>query len=103
MTVGAADAARGVWAGWPAARDTGRVDERLTLLTRQGCHLCAAAREAMARVAATAAVGWREIDVATDEELDREYGDRLPVVLLDGREHGYWRVEEQRLLRDLSR
>lgn len=76
---------------------------RLTLLTREGCHLCAAARDAMDRVSAETGTPWREIDVATDEELDREYGDRLPVVLLDGREHGYWRVEEHRLLRDLSR
>ncbi|HEY3505044.1 MAG TPA: glutaredoxin family protein [Actinocatenispora sp.] len=76
--------------------------ERLTLLTRQGCHLCDDAKEAMARVAATAGVGWREVDVATDIELEREYGDRLPVILLDGREHGYWRVEEARLLRDLA-
>ena len=28
--------------------------------------------------------------------------DRIPVVLLDGREHGYWRVEEERLRRDLA-
>ena len=28
-----------------------------------------------------------------DIELEREYGDRLPVILLDGKEHGYWRVE----------
>jgi glutaredoxin len=79
------------------------VTERLTLLTRQGCHLCDDAKEAMARVSATAGVGWREVDVATDVELEREYGDRLPVILLDGREHGYWRVEEDRLLRDLAR
>jgi hypothetical protein len=32
-----------------------------------------------------------------------EYGDRLPVVLLDGAEHGYWKVEEERLIRDLGR
>ena len=30
-------------------------------------------------------------------------GDRVPVLLLDGKEHGYWRIEEERLLRDLSR
>ena len=74
----------------------------LTLLTREGCGLCGPAREAMARVAATAGVGWTEVDVDTDPALDREYGDRLPVILLDGREHGYWRVEEDRLLRDLG-
>ncbi len=74
---------------------------RLTLLTRSGCHLCVPAREAMARVAAASGEEWTEVDVTTDLELEREYGDRLPVVLLDGREHGYWRVEEDRLLRDL--
>ena len=39
----------------------------------------------------------------TDIELEREYGERLPVVLLDGKEHGYFQVEEDRLLRDLTR
>jgi glutaredoxin len=76
---------------------------RVTLLTRAGCHLCAGAREAMERVAAATGVEWREVDVDTDDELAMEYGDRLPVVLLDGAEHGYWTVEERRLIRDLER
>jgi len=25
-----------------------------------------------------------------------EYSDRVPVILIDGLEHGYWRVEEPR-------
>lgn len=75
---------------------------RLTLITRPGCHLCEVAREALAGVARTAAVGWTEASVEGDAELEREYGDRVPVILLDGVEHGYWRVEEDRLLRDLS-
>jgi hypothetical protein len=56
----------------------------------------------MARVAGATGVAWREVDVDTDDKLAVEYGDRLPVVLLDGREHGYWKVEEQRLTRDLQ-
>lgn len=76
-------------------------EPRLTLLTRPGCHLCEPARQAMDRVAATTGESWTETDVTADIELEREYGDRLPVVLLDGKEHGYWRVEEDRLLRDL--
>lgn len=75
---------------------------RIRLLTRPDCHLCQAAREALARVAELTGERWDERDVTTDLELEREYGDRLPVVLLDGREHGYWRVEEDRLLRDLA-
>jgi hypothetical protein len=76
---------------------------RVRLLTRPGCHLCQAAREALGRVSEASGQLWDERDVTTDLELEREYGDRLPVVLLDGREHGYWRVEEERLLRDLAR
>jgi glutaredoxin len=77
-------------------------DPRLTLLTRPGCHLCDVAKDAMDRVAAATGERWLEVDVSGDLELEGEYGDRLPVVLLDGREHGYWRVEEERLLRDLA-
>jgi hypothetical protein len=77
-------------------------EPRLTLITRPGCHLCDVAKEAVDRVVAVTGDGWTEIDVTGDLELEREYGDRLPVVLLDGREHGYWRVEEDRLLRDLT-
>jgi glutaredoxin len=76
---------------------------RLALVTRPGCHLCDVAKEAMDRVAAQVSETWTEIDVSSDVELERDYGDRVPVVLLDGKEHGYWRVEEDRLLRDLRR
>jgi hypothetical protein len=77
-------------------------DPRLILMTRPGCHLCEDAKAALYRVVAVTGDRWTERDVSGDPELEREYGDRLPVVLLDGREHGYWRVEEDRLLRDLT-
>jgi glutaredoxin len=77
-------------------------EPRLALITRVGCHLCDVAKEAMARVSTATGERWVELDVDTDLELVREYGERVPVVLLDGREHGYWRVEEDRLLRDLA-
>jgi hypothetical protein len=39
----------------------------------------------------------------SDPGLRAEFGDRLPVVLVDGREHSYFDVDEARLRRDLSR
>ena len=39
---------------------------------------------------------------AGERELRAEYGDRLPVVLLDGAEHSYWAVDEPRLRADLG-
>jgi glutaredoxin len=75
---------------------------RITLYTREGCHLCEDAKVALGRVREQTGEGYDEVDISTDPELTAEYGDRIPVVLLDGKEHGYWRVEEQRLLRDLA-
>ncbi|HIW63517.1 MAG TPA: glutaredoxin family protein [Candidatus Stackebrandtia excrementipullorum] len=76
--------------------------DRLVLVTSQHCHLCEEARTAMRRVAERSGVSWREVDVGDEPDMAREYGDRLPVVLLDGREHGYWTVEEDRLVADLE-
>ena len=77
-------------------------EPRLELLTRAGCHLCVAAAETLHRLAAEAGVGSREVDVDIDPELQAEYGDRVPVVLLDGREHSYFTVDVPRLRRDLG-
>jgi hypothetical protein len=35
-------------------------------------------------------------DVDADPALLAEYSDRVPVILIDDREHGYWRLEEAR-------
>lgn len=74
---------------------------RLTLVTRVNCHLCDVAKQALARVAEASGEGWHELDVDADPVLFAEYSERVPVVLLDGREHSQFRVDEARLLRDL--
>jgi glutaredoxin len=76
---------------------------RIVLYTRAGCHLCDEARTVLARVQLSTGVDFAEVDISGDPDLTAEYGDRIPVVVLDGREHGYWRVEEARLLRDIAR
>ena len=75
---------------------------RLQLLTRASCHLCDVAAETLERVAAEAGVVPESVDVDADPELQAEYGDRVPVVLLDGREHSYFTVDVPRLRRDLG-
>jgi glutaredoxin len=72
---------------------------RVTLISRDGCHLCEVAEQVLERIAPG---DWTRVDVDSSVELQRDYSDRVPVVLLDGKEHGYWRVEEARLLRDMS-
>ncbi|GAA4247072.1 glutaredoxin family protein [Dactylosporangium darangshiense] len=71
---------------------------RLVLYTRPGCHLCEEAKAVLERVGEPFA----EVDIEGDDALEEEYGFRIPVLLLDGKEHGYWRVEEDRLRNDLG-
>jgi glutaredoxin len=70
---------------------------RVTLLSRPGCHLCDDARAVIARVAADLGVPWEEVDITEDDELYRRYWEQIPVTLVDGRQHDFWRVSEQRL------
>ena len=77
------------------------------LLTRAGCGLCERVRQRLAELAAELDFELSTVDVdaraaAGDPALRAEYGDRLPVVLLDGREHSYWDVDEPRLRADIT-
>ena len=69
----------------------------ITLLSRPGCHLCDDARAVIASVAADLGVPWQERDITSSESDLRAYGDMIPVTLIDGVQHDFWRVSEQRL------
>ncbi len=76
---------------------------RVTLVVRDGCHLCETAREVVERVAGDLGVGWDEVDVDSDAELRARWSDEVPVTLVDGRQHDFWRVDEARLRAALAR
>ncbi|SDD72911.1 Glutaredoxin-like domain [Sanguibacter gelidistatuariae] len=76
--------------------------ERVVVYTRAGCHLCAEAEEVVARVCAATGSGWMTIDVDTSPELAGRYGEYVPVVMVDGVQQGFWRIDEARLTRLLT-
>ena len=70
---------------------------RVTLYGKPGCHLCDDAREVIARVCADLGTTYEEVDITTDPALQRRYGEQIPVTLVDGRRHDFWRVDPDRL------
>jgi glutaredoxin len=74
---------------------------RVTLYTRPGCHLCDDARAVVEAVCAELGEGYVEVDIDGSEDLTRRYGEEVPVTLVDGRQHDYWRVDPDRLRRAL--
>ncbi len=75
----------------------------MTLYGKPGCHLCDDARVVVERVRAEHPFELREVDVSLDPQLNREYGERIPVLALDGDELFEYVVEEAVLVQRLDR
>jgi glutaredoxin len=70
---------------------------RVVLYTRPGCHLCDVARETVLSLQPRLGFGFDEVDIESDEELELEYGIRIPVVEVDGEEAFEVTVDRQKL------
>jgi hypothetical protein len=77
--------------------------QRILLLSKPGCHLCDDARAVITRVATDLGVGWAERDITASVQDMAEYWDKIPVTVVDGVTHDFWRVSEDRLRAALSR
>jgi uncharacterized protein YutE (UPF0331/DUF86 family) len=80
----------------------------LTLIGKAGCHLCDDARVVVnavlgdfraqnTGVARHIQVNLVEHDILFDEELAAQYIDDIPVLLINGKVHNYWRIDPERL------
>ncbi|PPG49963.1 thioredoxin family protein, partial [Rathayibacter sp. AY2B7] len=81
------------------------VDVELTLVGKPGCHLCDDARTVVEQVVADlggeVSVAVSEVSILDDPELHERFVEEIPVVLIDGRVHTFWRVDPARLRRAL--
>ena len=80
----------------------------LTLIGKSGCHLCDEARVTVnavvgafraeyTGVARRIQVNLVEHDILVDEELWNKYSEEVPVLLINGKIHNYWRIDPVRL------
>ncbi len=78
------------------------MSERVTLYSKPGCHLCDDARGIIEAVCAETGTGFTEIDITSDPALFEQYGEQIPVTLVDGKQHDFWRVDPARLRKALG-
>ena len=76
---------------------TGPRPARVLLIGKPGCHLCDDAREVVARVTAELGEHFEERSILDDRSLHERYWEQIPVTLVDGEPHDFWRVDEDRL------
>lgn len=73
----------------------------VVLITKADCHLCEAARDAVGRVTAELGLEWTEQLVDNQPDLREQYAEEIPVVLVDGIQRDFWKIDETRLARVL--
>jgi glutaredoxin len=83
--------------------ETGASPPRVRLLAKPGCHLCADARVVVEAVCSELGESFEEVDITSNEDLMRQYGEEIPVTFVDGKQHDFWSVDPGRLRRALSR
>jgi glutaredoxin len=75
---------------------------RVVVLGKPGCHLCDDAKDIVAAVCADAQAAWEEHSIEGVPSLEAAYGDKIPVVFVNGVLHGYWRVDPAHLRKALG-
>lgn len=80
----------------------------LTLIGKPGCHLCEGAREVIDSVVSefsaaspSSVVTLEEKNILDDPALAARYAEEIPVLLINGKVHGYWRIDDERFKRAL--
>jgi glutaredoxin len=85
------------------------VNIELTLIGKPGCHLCEDAELAIDRVLAvflaanpSMAVSIAQQNILENAELAARYSEEIPVLLINGKVHNYWRIDEVRFAKALN-
>ncbi len=73
----------------------------VVLYSARGCHLCDAARRVLERVRDDVPFSLEEVDITGEDELERRYRERIPVVEIDGAEAFTYVVHPDALRRRL--
>ncbi|WKD62068.1 hypothetical protein CCICO_10345 [Corynebacterium ciconiae DSM 44920] len=74
---------------------------RVELMVRAGCGSCVRVAKQIEPIVRAAGAAWQVLDVDHDPELAMEFGDRVPVVVVDDEEFACWEVDSAELANTL--
>jgi glutaredoxin len=74
----------------------------VTIYSRTGCHLCEVAINLIESVRSKIAFDLEIKLVDDNPELEKAYGEQVPVILIDQQPHDYWRVDVDRFTKAIK-
>ena len=69
---------------------------QVVIYSRVNCHLCQEAEKTLREVLEEIPFELKVIFIDGDQELERLYGEEVPVTLINGAKHDYFRVDKKR-------
>ena len=70
----------------------------VTMYSRRNCHLCEVAKEVVESARNEADFEFKVVFIDGDAALEKEYGEEVPVTLINGKRHDYFRVDRTRFI-----
>ena len=71
---------------------------QVTIYSRQFCHLCEVAKEVVESARNEAEFELEILFIDGDAELEKFYGEEVPVTMINGRRHDYFKVDRNRFI-----
>ena len=75
----------------------------VTIYSRHNCHLCEVAKEVVESARSEADFELEVIFIDGNAELEKLYGEEVPVTLINGKRHDYFRVDRTRFIEAVLR
>jgi glutaredoxin len=69
---------------------------QVLIYSRLDCKLCLEAEETVREILEEISFELEVIYIDGDQDLERLYGEEVPVTLINGAKHGYFRVDKKR-------
>jgi glutaredoxin len=74
------------------------MNSSVVIYSRRGCHLCEAAEKLVKDIQNDHEFELEIIYIDGDADLEKEYGEEVPVTLINGKRHDYFRVDRARFI-----
>ncbi len=72
------------------------MNTKVIIYSRTNCHLCKEAEKNVREILVEIPFNLEVIYIDGDQELERLYGEEVPVTLINGAKHDYFRVDKKR-------
>ena len=79
-----------------------RLMKNVTVYSRSGCHLCEIAIDRINSVKNDYEFNLEVLLIDDNSELEKEFGEQVPVIMIDSSIHDYWRVDLERFTKAIN-